>query len=101
MKACGLEDRLHHLLWGEGIDGDGDVGCAVEREAVVIAAGKIGMVGEDGAEMLGALAAGERGGEFDFEVNENCAGDGEEQRASGGVLDGAASKGQDQGVVGG
>lgn len=89
--ASGLKDRFHHLLRGEGIDRDGDVGGAVKREATVIATGKIGLVGEDGAEMLSAAASGEGGGEFDFKVNEDCAGGGEEQRASGGVLDGAAA----------
>ena len=49
--------------------------------------------------MLGAAAAGEGGGQFDFQMNQECAGACKQQGAGGGVLDGAAAQGQHQVVA--
>ncbi len=77
------------------------MGGAVERQAALVAGCEVGLVGEDGAGTLGAAAAGEGGGEFDFEVDEQGAGSVEEQIAGFGALDGASAEGKDEGVLGG
>jgi hypothetical protein len=98
-------DRLgycvDYLVWRQRVDGDGDVGGAVERETALIADGEVGLVGEDGADVLCAAASGECGGQFDFKMNQEGAGPGEEQGAGGCVLDCAAAKSEDEGVRGG
>ena len=76
------------------------MGGAVERKATLIASGEVGLVGEDGADVLCAAAAGEGGGEFDFKVNEEGAGAVDEERAGGCVLDCAAAEGENEGVRG-
>ena len=78
-QSGGLKDCVRGLLRCEGVDGDGDVGGAVEREATLVSAGEVGVVGEDGAEVLCAAAAGECGSEFDFEMDEERSGGGGEQ----------------------
>ena len=77
------------------------MGGAVEREAALVPAGEVGLVGQHGAGVLGAAAAGERGGQLHFQMNEQRAGRVEQQVAGGGPLDGAAAQGQHQRVFGG
>ena len=100
-QPCGLENRVCNLVRRERIHGDGDVGGAVEREAAVVAVGQVGLVGEDGAGVLRAGAAGQGGGQLHFQMDQQRAGVSEQQRASLGALDGAAAKGQNQRVRGG
>ena len=51
--------------------------------------------------MLGAAATSQGGGQFHFEVNQDCAGGGEQQRTGDGVLDCASAEGQNQRIGGG
>jgi hypothetical protein len=95
-KANSHEDCIHDLIWGEGIDGDREMGGAIERKAALVTAGEVGLVSEDGADVLCATAAGEGGGELDLKVDEDGAGGVQEQGASCRVLDGAAAEGENQ-----
>ena len=79
----GTQNGFCRSFWREFVDGDGDVGGPVEREAALVAAGQVGLVGEDGTGVLGAAAAGEGGGQLDFEMDQERAGGGEEQGAGG------------------
>src|ERR1039458_5830807 len=100
-QAGGLQDRVYNFVRSEGIDGNREVSSAVEREAALVAAGQVGLVGEDGAGVLSAAAAGEGGGQFDLQMDQERAGRVEQQGARGGVLDGAAAQGENQRVAGG
>ena len=46
------------------------MGGAVERKAATVSNSEIGLVREDGANVLCAGAAGQRGGQFHFEMDE-------------------------------
>ena len=83
---------------GERVYRNRDVRHAVERQPTLVAGGEVGLVGEDGAGLLGALATFEGGGQLHFEMNQQRAGSGEQQRARGGVLDGASAESQHQRV---
>ena len=87
-KDCG-----DYLVRRERVDGDGDVGGAVEGEAALIAGGEVCLVCEDGADMLCAAASGEGGGQLDLKMDQESAGASGEQRAGGWVLDCAAAEG--------
>ena len=78
-RAGNSKDFVDDLVRRERVDGDGDVGGAVEGEAALIASRQVGLVGEDGADVLCTAAAGEGGGQLDFEMNEEGAGAGEEE----------------------
>ena len=95
----GVEDCGGGFFWSECVDGDGDVGGAVEGEAALVAGGEVGLVSEDGAGVLCAAAAGEGGGKLDFEMDENGAGGVQEQGAGGRVFNCAAAEGEDQVVA--
>jgi hypothetical protein len=98
VEVSGAEDGFDEFGGGEAVDGDGDVGLAVEGEAAVVAALEVGAIGEDGAAGLGSGAAGEGGFKQYFEVDEEGCGLGEEQRADGVGLDGAAAESEDETV---
>jgi hypothetical protein len=49
------EDRIGDFVRGERVHADGDVGGAIERQAAVIAVGEVGLFGENGPGVLGAL----------------------------------------------
>jgi hypothetical protein len=76
------------------------MGGAIEREALAVAAGEVGLIGEDGSDVLCAGTAGKGGDEFDFEMDEQRGGGAEKQVAGLCALDGAAAEGQDQRVAG-
>ena len=92
-RAGSLKDCVDDLVRRERVDGDGDMGGAVERESALIAGGQVGLVGEDGADVLGTAAAGNGGGQFHLKMNQEGAGAGEELRAGDWVLDSAAAEG--------
>ena len=100
-QANGLEDCISDLIWRKGVDGDRKMGSPIERQAALVTAGKVGLVSEDGSNALSATAAGEGGGKLDFEMDENGAGGGEQQRACGWVLDGATAQSENQVVAAG
>ena len=101
VQAGGVEDCVGDLLRAERVDGDGDVGGAVEGQAALIAAGEVGLIGEDGAGAFSALASGEGGRQFDFEVDEKRTGGIEQHVAGLGPLDGPAAEGEDERVASG
>ncbi len=100
-KAGGGEDGVCDLGGREGVDENGDVGSAVQRQAALVAGFEVGLVGEDGACVLGATATRKRGRQSDFEMDEKCAGTVEEQVASCIPFDRASTQGEDEGIGGG
>lgn len=95
------EDGVGDLGGRESVDENGDVGSAVERQAALVASFKVGLIGEDGAGVLGTAAAGEGGRQSDFEMDEEGSGAVEEQAAGRIPFDCASAKGEDEGVGGG
>ena len=92
------EDGVGNFAGGEVVDGERGVGHAVERQAALVTGGEVGAVGEDGADVLGAAAAGEGGFEADFEVDKERSGRGEEELAGLRALDCAAAESEDEGI---
>ena len=101
VKTRRLQDGVGDLIGRQVIDGDRGVCGAVERQTALVAGGKIGLIGEDGADLLTAAAAGEGGGQLDLEMDEDGSGRGEEQVAGFIALDGSAAQGQHEGIGGG
>lgn len=54
-----MNDSVDCLPGSERIHRNGDVGRAVEREATIVPTSKVGVVSEDGADVLRAGATGE------------------------------------------
>ena len=84
----------------KGIHGDGGVGGAIKGQAPGVASSEVGLIGKDGTDAFCAKAAGEGGGEFDFQMDEEGAGGVEQQVAGFRSLDGSAAQGEDQRVTG-
>ena len=101
VKTRCLQDGVGDLIGRQVIDGDRDVGGAVQGEAALVAGFEVGLVGEDGARVFRAAAAGERGGQGDLKMDEEGAGVREKQCASFGPLNCAAAQSENKGICGG
>ena len=95
----GAQDCVDGFLRSERIDGNREVGSAVERQAALVAGGEVGLIGENGPRLLGSLAALEGCGQFHFEMDEQRSRSGEQLRARGLVLDGSAAESENQRVA--
>ncbi len=100
LHACSLLDGICNLIWGEFIHANGDMRGAVKGQTALVAAGEIGLIGEDGAGVFSAAATGEGGGQLHFEMDEECAGSVEQEIAGFGALNGATAEGQHQFIAG-
>ena len=96
LETSGAEDGGDDFVGRERVDGDGGVGGAVERAPALVAGGEIGVVGQDRPRLFGPAAARQRGGEFDFEVDEQAAGRVKQEIAGVGAFDGAAAQSEDE-----
>jgi hypothetical protein len=72
----GAQNRVCGLLRRQGIDSNRDMGSAIERETAQVTASQVGLVGEDGPNLLRAAASGKSGGKLDLKVDEHRAGSG-------------------------
>lgn len=94
-----MAEGLGYVFGGEGIDGDREVGEAVEGKATLVAGFEVGAVGEDRAVGFGAVAADEDGFEGGIKVDKMRAGSGEQEVARARVFDGSAAKAQDKAIL--
>ena len=92
----GFEDGISDLIWSTYIGANGNVRGAVEWQAALIAHGKVGVIGEDGAGVFGSAAAGECCVQFDFKMNEQGAWVAEKKRARVFAFDGATAESEDE-----
>ena len=97
-EARGSEDGVGDLIGRQVIDGDRDVGGAVQGEAALVAGFEVGLIGEDGARIFSAAAASEGDGQGDFKMDEERSMVREKQGARFGSLDGAAAQSENKGV---
>ena len=97
----GFNDRICDLIGGEGIDGDGEVGSSIEGKAALVTGGEVCLVRKNGPNVVSASAARQGSSQADLKMNEQCSRRGEQQRACGWMLNGAAAESEDQVVAAG
>ena len=101
VKTRRLQDGVGDLIGRQVVDGDGDVGGAVERQTALVAGFEVGLIGEDGARIFSASAASEGDGQGDFKMDEERSRVREKQGARFGSLDCAAAQSENKGVCAG
>jgi len=74
--------------------------CAIQRQSALVARGEVRFIGENGSRPFRSAAPSESGLKFDFKMDEECAGRGQQEVACVFAFDGAAAEGQDEAFAG-
>jgi hypothetical protein len=94
-----LHNCIGHLLRCKRVNCNRDMRGPVERQTSSVAVGQVGLVGKDGPGVLCSSAAGKRGCQLNFKMNEHRFRSREKKRTSRLCLDSASAQRENQTFV--